>query len=120
MTQSLLRACKAVYAEFMPAEASADLAAARTARLLATVLEQRSAARLSIGTGALLIRKLSKSLTAQIEAREEFAHAHKIAAAMPEEFGLDPRAYGDVVPCPPDEKHPLFSGSDDNVVRLSA
>ena len=119
MTSPLIRACRAVYADFMPAEASADLAAARTARLLATVLEQRSAARLSIGTGTLLIRKLTKSLTAQIEAREEFAYAHKIAAEMPAEFGLEPSAYGDVVPCPPDDKKRL-EGADDNVIRLSA
>lgn len=115
----IITAARAVYADFMPAERTADLAAARTARLLATVLEQRAAAKLSIGTGSVLIRKLSKGLVAQIDAREEFIMAHKLAAEMPADFGLSPGMYGDTEPCPPDDKKFFTSASGDKVVRLS-
>lgn len=96
----LMQAAEAVYAEFMPAEAAADVAAARTARLLATVLEQRAAADVAIGSGAVLVRKLAKSLAAQIEAREEFIMAHKLARALPAELGIDAISYGDTERCP--------------------
>lgn len=120
MTTSLIAAAHAVREQFMPAENTVDLAAARTARLLATTLEGLATAKLSLGTGAALVRKLTKSLTAQIEAREEFAMAHKLAAALPEELGLSPAMYGDVVPCPPDDpKKSVYFGEADNVVRLT-
>lgn len=112
---ALERAAKAVYAEFAPAEAAADAAAARTARLLATVLEQRAAAKISIGSGALLVRKLAKSFAAQIDAREDFIMAHKLAARLPIELGIAPLAYGDTEECPP-----ASAGLEDgNVVRLA-
>lgn len=119
MSESLITAARAVHVEFMPTEDTVGLAAARTARLLATVLEQHAVAKLSIGTGTVLIRKLSKSLTSQLDAREEFAMAHKLAAALPGELGLEPTMYGDTKPCPPDDARFLLL-SDDKVVRLVA
>lgn len=100
MKTDLIAAYRAVQADFMPAEATTDLAAAQTARLLATVLERRASNGLPIGTGALLIRKLGRSFAAQLEAREEFIAAHKLAAALPAELGITPLQFGDVVPCP--------------------
>lgn len=118
MSQTLLNAARVIRTEFVPAEDLVGQAAVNTARLLATVLEEHGKADLAIGAGAALIRKLSKSLTAQLEAREEFAMAHKLAAALPAELGLDPVMFGDVVPCPPDDRRII--GSDDNLVRLAA
>lgn len=103
MTTDLLTAARAVRADFLPAEQTTDLAAAQTARLLATILEQRAATGVAIATGAPLIRKLSKSLTAQIEAREEFIMAHKLAAALQGQLGMTPTQFGDVDECPPDD-----------------
>lgn len=117
MSDALISAANAVATEFMPTENTVGLAAARTARLLATVLEQHARAELSIGTGTVLVRKLAKCLTAQIDAREEFAMAHKLAAALPGELGLDPSMYGDTEPCPPNKA--LFL-TGDNVVHLAA
>lgn len=124
MNHDLIEAARAVYADFMPAERSADVAAARTARLLATMLEQRTTAGLPIGTGAPLIRKLTKSLAAQIEAREEFIMAHKLATALRAEMGVQPTQYGDTEDCPPDDPKRIFiSGAHDvehdNVIRLA-
>lgn len=117
MSQRLIEAAHAVRADFLPAENTVDLAAARTARLLATLLERRAATAVAIGTGASLIRKVSKSLTAQIEAREEFLMAHKLVAELPGELGLDPVLYGDVIECPPDERR---RGADGTVIRMAA
>lgn len=84
-------------------------AAASSARLLATVLEHAARPGMSIGAGALMIRKLNGSLSSLIEAREGFAMAHKAAVAVPAELGLDPAMYGDVSSCPPDE-YPALRG----------
>ena len=130
MTIDLLTAAEAIRADFLPAEQTADLAAAQTARLLATILEQRAATGLAIGTGAPLIRKLSKSLTAQIEAREEFIMAHKLAAALPAQLGLTPTQFGDTNECPPDDPETRRSRNEaadlartdsaGNIIRLVA
>ena len=127
MNETLTAAVRAVHADFLPAEASTDRAAAQTARLLATLLEQRAAAGLAIGTGAPLIRKLSKSLAAQIEAREQFIMAHKLAAALPAQLGITPTQFGDTEPCPAAtgwQRDAAAAGDDDgmpgNVVRLAA
>ena len=129
MTPELEAAARAVQADFLPAEASADRAAAQTARLLTTLLEQRAAAGLAIGTGAPLIRKLAKGLTAQLEARDEFIMAHKLAAALPGELGIPPRQFGDTEPCPDVDgerrywaaldKRALGDHASENVVRLA-
>lgn len=95
--------------KFLPAERIVNEAAASSARLLATVLEHAARPGVSIGAGALMIRKLNGSLASLIEAREGFAMAHKAAAAVPAELGLDPAMYGDVSPCPPDE-YPALRG----------
>lgn len=102
MTDQLTAAYETIRDDFMPAERAADTASATTARLLATLLEQRAAAGLAIGTGAPLIRRLAKSLAAQIEAREEFIMAHKLAVSLERDLGLRPIAYGDTEDCPPD------------------
>ena len=117
MSDALLTVAHAVAVEFMPTEDTVGLAAARTARLLATVLEQHAKAKLSIGTGTVLIRKLSKSLTAQLDAREEFAMAHKLAALLLGELGLEPTMYGDTEPCPPARLNLL---AENKVVQLAA
>lgn len=116
MDQNMMMAARAFRADFFPAEQATDLAAARTARLLATVLEQRAATGVSIGIGASMIRKLTKSLNAQVEAREEFLMAHQLAAKLPADLGLDVRMYGDVVECPPDDK--TNNGSDGGTVVM--
>lgn len=118
MSHTLLEAAEAIRADFLPAEDTVGRAAVETARLLATVLEQHGKAELAIGAGAGLVRKLARSLAAQLEAREEFAMAHKLAAALPRELGLDPAMFGDVVPCPPDERRE--NGEAGTVVRLAA
>ncbi|AXJ95300.1 MULTISPECIES: hypothetical protein [unclassified Sphingomonas] len=121
MSQDVAVAAHKVRDEFIPAEQAADIAAARTARLLATVLEQRAAAGVAMGMGAPMIRKIAKSLAAQIEAREEFVMAHKLAAALPGEMGLDPMMFGDASECPPDEQRPSgFGGAHENVVAIRA
>lgn len=119
MSQPLIEAAWAVREQFLPAETTVDLAAARTARLLATLLERRAATAVPIGAGASLIRKLSRSLSAQIDAREEFLMAHKLVAQLPDELGLDPAMYGDVVECPPDERR-RANGAGETVIRLAA
>lgn len=125
MSITLTAAYDAIQADFLPAERSTDRAAAQTARLLATLLEQRAAAGLAIGTGAPLIRKLSKSLFAQIEAREEFIMAHKLAAALPAQLGMEPTQFGDTNECPPDDPKGVLAearhdAAHSNVVRLAA
>lgn len=111
-------AAEAIRREFLPAEQMVNAAAARSARLLATVLERAAQPGVSIGAGALMIRKLNGSLASLIEAREGFALAHKAAGAVPGELGIDPSMYGDVSPCPPDE-YPSMRG-EANVVPLRA
>lgn len=125
MTTDLMTAYRAVRDDFMPAEATTDLAAAQTARLLATVLERRAATGVPIGTGALMIRKLGRSFAAQLDAREEFIAAHKLAVALPAELGINPTQFGDTEPCPDATGHvgaqvPLSDASPDNIVRFAA
>ena len=69
MTTPLIGACRAVCVDFMPAEMSADLAAIRTARLLATVLEQRSVPSLSM-----------RSLSGSIELKRRPSSIHRGSA----------------------------------------
>lgn len=111
------RAADAIRAEFLPAETAVQAAAVRSARLLATVLEQADQAQAPIGAGALMIRKLNSGLSSLIAAREEFALAHKAAASLPRELGMDPAAFGDVSECPPDE-YPTRGAA--NVVPIRA
>lgn len=121
MSQDVAVAAHTVRDAFIPAEQAADLAAARTARLLATVLEQRAATGVAMGTGVPMIRKIAKSLAAQIEAREEFVMAHKLAAELPVTMGLDPTMFGDASDCPPPEQRPSASGANQgNVVAIRA
>ncbi len=111
-------AAAAIRMEFLPAERMVCEAAASSAKLLATVLEHAAKPGVSIGAGALMIRKLNGSLANLIEAREGFAMAHKAAAHVPSELGFDPAMYGDVSPCPPDEYPALRA--ETNVVPLRA
>lgn len=99
MLNQRLTAARNVRVTFLTAEEAQDAAAIHAARCVLTALEERSASKVPLGTGAEAIAHLSRAAQLSIEARNELILAHPKLAALPEEVGLA-KMLGDVGPCP--------------------
>ena len=104
-------AAQRVAADFLKAEAAADDAAGLAAACVATMIEQRAAANLPVGTGLEALRMVSEASADLIGARQRLIEAHGLLLQVREGIGI--RGYGDISECPE-------LGHGDKPVRLSA
>ncbi|WP_380784820.1 hypothetical protein [Sphingomonas sp. R86521] len=86
---------------FLPAEKSAESAAAHGARCIAVMIEERARARLPLDLGADALDHVVKGTNLAIEARRHFLTAHALLATLPGEIGATV-AYGPD-DCPPNQ-----------------
>ncbi len=97
-------ATDAVTAIFLKAEAAVDEAAMLAASCVSTLLQQRVAANLPVGTGIAALQLVSQASFDMINARHRFVEAHSALVAVRHEIGLGQfYGYGDTAPCPPNE-----------------
>ncbi|HXH14878.1 MAG TPA: sigma factor-like helix-turn-helix DNA-binding protein [Sphingomonas sp.] len=90
--------------DFLKAEAAVDHAAMLAASCVSTLLQQRVAANLPVGTGAAALQMVSQASFDMINARQRFVEAHRALVDVRSEIGLGQfYGYGDTVPCPPNE-----------------
>ncbi len=106
---------------FLKAEAAVDEAAMLTASCVSTLLQQRVAANLPVGTGAAALMMVSQASLDMINARQRFVEAHRALVAVRHEIGLGQfYGYGDTAPCPPNEGVSTGAPIGDASVRLAA
>ena len=93
-----------VTTEFLKAEAAIDHAAMLAASCVSTLLQQRAAANLPLGTGAAALQMVSQASFDMINARQRFVEAHRALVDVRHEIGLGQfYGYGDTAQCPPNE-----------------
>jgi len=93
-----------VTTDFLKAEAAVDHAAMLAASCVSTLLQQRVAANLPVGTGVLALQMLSQASLDIINARQRFVEAHRALVDVRSEIGLGQfYGYGDTAECPPNE-----------------
>lgn len=106
-----------VTTDFLKAEAAVDHAAMLAASCVSTLLQQRVAANLPVGTGVLALQMVSQASLDMINARQRFVEAHRALVEVREEIGLGQfYGYGDTAECPPNEG----ALRADSPVRLAA
>lgn len=109
------RATDAVTADFLKAEAAVDEAAQLAATCVSTLLQQRQAANLPVGTGTAALQMVAEASMDIIKARARFVEAHRALVEVRRDIGLGQfYGYGDVSECPPNE------GALRDTPRLSA
>lgn len=91
-------AVEQVRTEFLKAEAVIDQAAIDAANCLATILQQRAAANLPLGTASRAIEMLMDMSALIVKARQLAIDVHGELAQIPAEIGI--RNYGDISKCP--------------------
>ena len=93
-----------VTVDFLKAEAAVDYAAMLAASCVSTLLQQRAAANLPVGTGVMALQMLSQASLDIINARQRFVEAHRALVDVRAEIGLGQfYGYGDTAECPPNE-----------------
>ncbi|MES3099579.1 sigma factor-like helix-turn-helix DNA-binding protein [Sphingomonas faeni] len=93
-----------VTVDFLKAEAAVDHAAMLAASCVSTLLQQRVAANLPVGTGVMALQMISQASLDMINARQRFVEAHRALVAVRAEIGLGQfYGYGDTAECPPNE-----------------
>jgi DNA-binding CsgD family transcriptional regulator len=93
-----------VTSDFLKAEAAVDHAALLAASCVSTLLEQRVAANLPVGTGVSALQMVSQASFDLINARQRFVEAHRALVEVRAEIGLGQfYGYGDTAECPPNE-----------------
>jgi len=104
MLKERRQATDRVTADFLKAEAAVDQAASLAASCVATLLQQRAAARLPVATGIAALQLVADASSDLIKARQRFVDAHRALVAVRSEIGLGAfYAYGDEGECPPNE-----------------
>ena len=88
-----------VAADFLKAEAAIDQAARSATVCLATMLEQRAAANLPLGTGLKALELFSEMSALLVRARALAIDVHAELAQIPDSIGI--RNFGDTSECPP-------------------
>lgn len=88
-----------VKSAFLPAERSAESAAAQGARCIAVIIEERKRARLPFDTAAEALDQIVMATNMALESRKHFIAAHRLLAALPAAMGVEV-AYGPDE-CPP-------------------
>ncbi len=90
--------------DFLKAEAAVDHAAMLAASCVSTLLQQRVAANLPVGTGVAALQMVSQASLDIINARQRFVEAHRALVDVRAEIGLGQfYGYGDTAECPPNE-----------------
>ncbi len=90
--------------EFLKAEAAVDQAAMLAASCVSTLLQQRVAANLPVGTGVAALQMISQASLDIINARQRFVEAHQALVQVRADIGLGQfYGYGDTAECPPNE-----------------
>ena len=90
--------------DFLKAEAAVDHAAMLAASCVSTLLRQRVAANLPVGTGAAALQMMSQASFDMISVRQRFLEAHRALVDVRAEIGLGQfYGYGDTAECPPNE-----------------
>lgn len=93
-----------VTAIFLKAEAAVDEAAMLAASCVSTLLQQRIAANLPVGTGTAALQAVSQASFDMINARQRFVEAHRALVEVRRDIGLGQfYGYGDTAECPPNE-----------------
>ena len=89
---------------FLKAEAAVDEAAMLAASCVSTLLQQRVAANLPVGTGTAALQLVSQASFDIINARQRFVEAHRALVDVRHDIGLGQfYGYGDTAQCPPNE-----------------
>ena len=93
-----------VTADFLRAEAAVDEAAQLAAACVSTLLQQRVAANLPVGTGSAALQMVAEASMDIIKARQRFVDAHRALVEVRRDIGLGQfYGFGDVSKCPPNE-----------------
>lgn len=96
------RATDTVTVDFLKAEAAVDEAAQLAASCVSTLLQQRLAATLPLGTGSAAIQLVADASMDMMKARQRFVDAHRALVEVRHDIGLGRfYGYGDVSDCPP-------------------
>ncbi|MEG3171070.1 hypothetical protein U1708_02475 [Sphingomonas sp. ZB1N12] len=104
MLRERRRAADRVANDFLEAEAAVDKAAMLTASCMATLMQQRVAANLPLGTGAAALQMVSQASFEMVAVRQRFIEAHRALVDVRTEIGLGQfYGYGDTAECPPNE-----------------
>ena len=114
-------ATDAVTKIFLKAEAAVDEAAMLAATCVSTLLQQRVAANLPVGTGAAALQMVSQAAFDMINARQRFVEAHRALVDVRHDIGLGQfYGYGDTAQCPPNEGTLRGAATGDMPPRLAA
>lgn len=89
-----------VASDFLKVEAATDHAALLAASCMATMLDQRTKAKLPVGTGLEALRLISDAATDLVRARQRLVEAHAALSQTRDDIGLAAFAYGDQSECP--------------------
>jgi len=89
-----------VASEFLKVEAATDQATLLAANCMATMLDQRTKAKLPVGTGLEAIRLISDASADLVRARQRLVEAHAALSKTRDDIGLSAFAYGDQSECP--------------------
>lgn len=93
-----------VTTDFLKAEAAVDEAAQLAATCVSTLLQQRVAANLPVGTGSAALQMVAEASMDIIKARARFVEAHRALVEVRRDIGLGQfYGFGDVSECPPNE-----------------
>jgi DNA-binding CsgD family transcriptional regulator len=104
MLKERRRATDMVTADFLKAEAAVDEAAQLAATCVSTLLQQRLAANLPVGTGSAALQMVAEASMDIIKARARFVEAHRALVEVRRDIGLGQfYGFGDVSECPPNE-----------------
>ena len=99
MPKTRTQAVDNVKSAFLPAERSAESAAAQGARCIAVIIEERARAKLPFDTAAEALDQIVLATTMALESRKHFIAAHRLLADLPARIGVEV-AYGPD-DCPP-------------------
>ncbi len=121
MLRERRRAADRVANDFLEAEAAVDKAAMLTASCMATLMQQRVAANLPLGTGAAALQMVSQASFEMVAVRQRFIEAHRALVDVRTEIGLGQfYGYGDTAQCPPNEGALRLAGDLGSPVHLAA
>ncbi|KQN01292.1 MULTISPECIES: helix-turn-helix transcriptional regulator [Sphingomonas] len=121
MLRERRRAADRVANDFLEAEAAVDKAAMLTASCVATLMQQRVAANLPLGTGAAALQMVSQASFEMVAVRQRFIEAHRALVDVRTEIGLGQfYGYGDTAECPPNEGTLRLAAEFDTPFHLAA
>ena len=121
MLRERRRAADRVANDFLEAEAAVDKAAMLAASCMATLMQQRVAANLPLGTGAAALQMVSQASFEMVAVRQRFIEAHRALVDVRTEIGLGQfYGYGDTAECPPNEGALRLAADFDTPFHLAA